>query len=78
MSNTVRPYITKDEPCGPLDSIDIDSKDVALSQDNELCVQPLSSRAAFTEMAGNALCIHMAACWMMRIIGIMLIDSYQT
>lgn len=44
MSNTVRPYITKDEPCGPLDSIDIDSKDVALSQDNELCVHPLFSR----------------------------------
>ncbi|HET7145272.1 MAG TPA: hypothetical protein VFI68_14730 [Anaerolineales bacterium] len=28
MSNTVRPYITKDEPFGPIDSIDIDSKDV--------------------------------------------------
>jgi hypothetical protein len=28
MLNTVRPYITKDEPFGPIDSVDIDSKDV--------------------------------------------------
>ena len=28
MLNTVRPYITKDEPFGPIDSIDIDSNNV--------------------------------------------------
>ena len=28
MLNTVRPYITKDEPFGPIDSIDIDSNDL--------------------------------------------------
>lgn len=28
MLNTVRPYITKDEPFGPIDSIDIDSNDI--------------------------------------------------
>lgn len=28
MLNTIRPYITKDEPFGPIDSIDIDSNDV--------------------------------------------------
>jgi hypothetical protein len=28
MLNTIRPYITKDEPFGPIDSLDIDSHDV--------------------------------------------------
>ena len=28
MLNTIRPYITKDEPFGPIDSVDIDSQDV--------------------------------------------------
>ncbi len=28
MFNTIRPYITKDEPFGPIDSVDIDPKDV--------------------------------------------------
>src|SRR5258707_9067385 len=28
MFNTIRPYITKDEPFGPIDSGDIDSKDL--------------------------------------------------
>ena len=37
MSNTVSPYITKDEPFGPIDSVDIDSKDV---QALELLFEP--------------------------------------
>ena len=28
MFNTIRPYITKDEPFGPIDSVDIDPKDI--------------------------------------------------
>ena len=27
MFDTIRPYITKDEPFGPIDSVDIDPKD---------------------------------------------------
>lgn len=28
MFEIIRPYITKDEPFGPIDSVDIDSKDI--------------------------------------------------
>jgi hypothetical protein len=32
MLNSIRPYITKDEPFGPIDSIDIESNDVKAIQ----------------------------------------------
>lgn len=32
MLNSIRPYITKDEPFGPIDSIDIESNDIKAIQ----------------------------------------------